>query len=82
MLADGGDTTITGTEPCGDAATCNIATEFCLRTVGGPPPGIDVSECKPFPSKCHDCTCAYPPQKGICTCIDDVGNFTVTCQAP
>ncbi len=64
--------------PCGDAS-CDPATEYCKRVVGGPPPGVDVRSCEALPAGCHACDCLIAAG---CTCIDDTGHLSLTCNVP
>ncbi|HSQ63452.1 MAG TPA: hypothetical protein VLM85_09570 [Polyangiaceae bacterium] len=78
---DGGGAVETGDAswiPCGDAS-CEPTAEYCKRVVGGPPPGVDVRSCQALPSGCHSCDCVIAPG---CTCIDDTGQISLTCDAP
>ena len=60
-------------------ASCDPATEYCRRMVGGPPPGVDVRSCEALSAGCHACDCLIAPG---CTCLDDTGHLSLTCDVP
>ncbi len=64
---------------CGDAAACDSLTEYCHEVAGGPPPGVDILECRPLPETCN--VRCFDAQSG-CFCKDDGGAILVTCPVP
>ncbi len=64
---------------CGDAAPCDPGTEYCKHVIGGPPPGVNTYNCEALTSNCHSCDCVI---QVACTCVDDTGHITLTCDVP
>jgi hypothetical protein len=74
----GAPTTLDASIPCGDAS-CDPSSEFCKHVLGGPPPGVNDWSCEALPSGCSSCDCVIAPG---CTCIDDTGQISLTCDVP
>jgi hypothetical protein len=78
--ADGGNACLldAGTFACADAS-CNSTTEYCHEVTGGPPPGVDLGECRPLPTACN-VSCFTP--ESACYCDDQGGAIHVSCPVP
>ena len=74
----GGGTADASWTKCGDAS-CNPSSEYCKEVIGGPPPGVDITSCEALPSGCHACSCLIQVE---CTCLDDTGHLSLTCNVP
>ena len=64
---------------CGDAS-CSSASQYCRRTVGGVPPGIDTQACEPLDQ--GQSTCAPDAPFEGCQCTTDAGGLYVRCDVP
>jgi hypothetical protein len=61
---------------CGPSTKCNGLTSYCEKSGGGPPPGVEFYECKPYPAACstnHTCACviANGAPNRVCTTEKD-----------
>ncbi len=64
---------------CGDAA-CATASQYCKRTSGGAPPGVDNETCESMPD--GQSVCDQDATNDGCSCAVDAGATYVSCQVP